>query len=180
MKPTFQRLAFILLLTSPPIASAGITLDGIGLDLGRGNDSTEVVRIHAKSNWDKKWFTGGAWHLAGYWEASLGGWQGGGEGGKDIWDIGITPVFRIQPNGGQSGLYLEGAVGAHLLSATRINNQRHFGSSLNFGDHVGFGVTFGGKGEYDLGYRFQHLSNAGIKKPNDGIEFHLLRFTYRY
>jgi hypothetical protein len=31
-----------------------------------------------------------------------------------------------------------------------------------------------------LSYRYQHLSNAGIKQPNQGINFHLLRFQYHF
>ena len=34
--------------------------------------------------------------------------------------------------------------------------------------------------KYDLGYRFQHLSNADIKKPNDGINFNQIRFSYHF
>lgn len=180
MKSTRRFLALLIMVFTPAIATADKMPDGFGLELGHGDDSTEETRVHAKWNWDKKWFTDGAWYLTGYWEASLGRWQGSGDGARDLWDIGITPVFRMQRHGSRSGLYLEGAIGAHLLSATRINDHRIFGSSFNFGDHVGFGATFGEKGRYDLGYRLQHLSNADIKKPNDGINFHQLRFTYNY
>jgi hypothetical protein len=138
------------------------------------------VRVNAKWNWDKKWYEAGNWHLTGYWEASLGRWGGDGAGARNLWDIGITPVFRLQQNSTKTGLYLEGGVGAHLLSHTRINASRAFGSSLQFGSHVGLGTTFGDRRQYDIGYRFQHLSNARIKSPNDGINFHQVRFTYSY
>ncbi len=180
MKLTCKFLAFLIMVFSPLIAVADKTPDGFGLELGRGSDSTDEVRIHAKWNWDKKWFTDGAWYLTGYWEVSLGRWQGSGDGSEDLWDVGITPVFRMQAKDRQSAFYLEGAVGAHLLSATRINKQRNFGSGFNFGDHVGFGATFGEKGRYDLGYRLQHLSNAELSRPNDGIDFHQVRLTYNY
>jgi len=160
--------------------SSAYAADGYTIELGRGSDSTELVRLHAKWNWNRKWFEAGDWHLTGYWEASLGHWSGDGAGAETLWDVGITPVFRLQPNSGKTGLYLEGAVGAHLLSENRINNSRAFGSSFNFGSHIGFGATFGDRGQYDLGYRLQHLSNAGLKDPNDGINFHQARFTYNY
>ena len=56
----------------------------------------------------------------------------------------------------------------------------NFGSSFQFGDHIGAGVRFGDKGRYDVGYRYQHLSNAGIKEPNQGINFHQLRLQYHF
>jgi hypothetical protein len=67
-----------------------------------------------------------------------------------------------------------------LLSATSLNSQRQFGSSFQFGDHVGAGVRFGEKGQYDLGYRYQHFSNAGIKGPNQGINYNELRLQYHF
>lgn len=35
-------------------------------------------------------------------------------------------------------------------------------------------------GAVGIGYRFQHLSNASIAPPNDGVEFHLLRLGWRF
>ena len=55
-----------------------------------------------------------------------------------------------------------------------------FGSSFQFGDHIGGGIRFGDKGQYDVGYKYQHLSNAGIKQPNQGINYHILRLQYRF
>ena len=76
-----------------------------------------------------------------------------------------------QSRGNPTGWYAEAGIGAHLLSETQINDHRRFSTAFQFGDHVGVGLRFGQRGEYDLGYRFQHLSNADIKKANDGINF---------
>ncbi|MDP1996021.1 MAG: acyloxyacyl hydrolase, partial [Gallionella sp.] len=46
--------------------------------------------------------------------------------------------------------------------------------------HVGVGARFGDRRQFDLGYRFQHLSNGGIKKPNQGINFNQIRFAYHF
>jgi hypothetical protein len=32
----------------------------------------------------------------------------------------------------------------------------------------------------DLGYRYQHLSNAGLGDSNPGINFHLVRLAYHF
>ena len=153
-------------------------VNGSSIELGTGDDSTQQVRVGVRWNWDKRWSIGQSWNATGFWEASLGYWDGDGAGAKGLWDIGFTPVFRLSPNG--SNFFLEGAIGAHLLSETRINNRRVFGSSFNFGDHVGFGWAFGEKNRYEIGYRFQHLSNASLADPNDGINFHQIRFGFNY
>ncbi|HNQ04209.1 MAG TPA: acyloxyacyl hydrolase [Thiobacillaceae bacterium] len=176
IRTTLLALPAALFLAASTVQAA----DGYGIELGHGDDSTELLRLHARWDWDKRWFEAGNWHLTGYWEAGLGHMWGEGAGARDLWDLGITPVFRLQPNDGRNGLYLEGAVGLHFLSHTRVNRKRQLGSSFNFGDHLGFGLTFGDRGQYDLGYRLQHLSNGGLKKPNDGINFHEIRLTYRY
>jgi hypothetical protein len=40
------------------------------------------------------------------------------------------------------------------------------------------GLGFGDKGRYELMYRYQHLSNADIEDPNQGINLHLVSFGY--
>jgi opacity protein-like surface antigen len=75
------------------------------------------------------------------------------------------------------GLYLEAGIGAHLISSTALGNKR-FGTAFQFGDHLGFGYRFGARGAADIGYRYQHLSNADIKVPNNGIDFHQVRLQY--
>jgi len=41
-------------------------------------------------------------------------------------------------------------------------------------------LGFGRHGQYELGYRYQHISNAGIKRPNDGLNLHMLRLGYSF
>jgi hypothetical protein len=121
------------------------------------------------------------WHLGGFWEASLAQWHKGdvAAGQNDnITDIGFTPVFRLQANS-LAGPYLEAAIGLHLLSSTQIGNKR-LSTAFQFGDHLGFGYRFGAKSAFDLGYRYQHHSNASIKRPNPGINFHEVRLQYHF
>ena len=43
-----------------------------------------------------------------------------------------------------------------------------------FGSHVGLGARLGDNGAYELMYRYQHQSNAGLGERNPGINFHVL------
>ena len=63
-----------------------------------------------------------------------------------------------------------------MLSDTRIG-RRDLSTAWQFGSHIGAGVTCG---QFEIGYRFQHLSNASIKEPNDGIDFHILSASLRF
>jgi lipid A 3-O-deacylase len=157
-------------------------VDGVSFELGNG-DYTDTARIGAIWNWKKQWFTNGNWLVTGFLEASAGSWRGKSHGGNNqtITDLGITPVFRFQQKN-PSGIapYLEGAIGFHLISPTYVYATRRFGSAFQFGDHVGFGVRFGDRQQFDLGYRLQHLSNGDIKEPNTGIDIEEVRFAYRF
>jgi hypothetical protein len=161
------------------ISGAADAVDGVSIAYGHASVAN-AARIGVEWNWNKHWFEGRNWHLGGYWELSAGYWQGrGADTNYDISDVGFTPVFRIERNSGR-GVYLEAGVGAHLLSRTRINSERAFSTAFQFGDHIGVGYRFGPHGRYDIGYRFQHLSNADIKKPNPGINFQEIRFEYHF
>ncbi|BBI99275.1 lipid A deacylase [Ferrigenium kumadai] len=171
-----------LLLGAMLFSGSVLAVDGVSVEYGKGN-ATEMARVGALWNWDKQWFTEGNWLVTGFWEASVGSWRGKSAIGNNqtITDVGVTPVFRLQQkNPVGFAPYAEGAIGFHLITPTFIYANRHFGSSFQFGDHLGVGVRFGDHQQFDLGYRYQHLSNGGIKKPNQGINFNQVRFTYHF
>jgi hypothetical protein len=57
---------------------------------------------------------------------------------------------------------------------------KDFSIPFAFGSHGGAGVRFGAKGRLEIGYRYQHLSNAGLGDSNPGINFHLVRLAYHF
>jgi lipid A 3-O-deacylase len=155
-------------------------VDAMAVELGRG-EGISLVRLGVQWDWKRRLLQGAEWHLGGYWDLAAGRWWNNSvrPGQNDgLWDVGLTPVFRVQPNG-LVGPYLEAAIGAHLLSARSLGDKR-FGTRFQFGDHLGIGYRFGAKQHFDLGYRFQHLSNAGIRRPNPGVNFHQMRLQYRF
>lgn len=158
-------------------------MDAAALELGASEGGVDRAGLALRWDWERQWFTEGEWHLGGYWELSASYWDGdaGKTGNGSLLEVGLTPVFRLQrgaPPGGTSP-YAEIGVGPHLMSETRIDD-KEMSTSFQFGSHLGFGARFGAQGHYELGYRFQHLSNAGIDHPNPGINFHLLRVVYHY
>jgi hypothetical protein len=154
-------------------ANPAHALDGAWLEVGGGDHGTERAGGALMWKWSRSWFADTGWELGGYWELSAGGWRTD----RLVADIGFTPVFRLQ-RADWAGPYLEAAVGFHLLSRRSLTRERESGSNFQFGDHVGFGVRFGPRGRYDLGVRLLHLSNAGLRQPNPGINFAVLRLAY--
>jgi len=157
-------------------------VEGVSLELGNG-DNTDTARVGAIWKWDKQWFAEGDWWVTGFWEATAGTWKGrsGVGNNQTITELAVTPVFRLQQkNPSTVAPYLEGAIGFHLISPTFVYANRQLGSAFQFGDHIGFGVRFGERQQFDLGYRYQHLSNGGIKQPNQGINLNQLHFSYYF
>jgi len=145
------------------------------------DNHTMMHRIGVQWNWDKKWLETKNWYLTGYWESSLGYWYNNDNAGKNtgLVDIGITPVFRYQRSEIYDFVpYIELAVGAHYLTDKDISARKKFSTHFQFGDHLAAGFVL--NKHYDLSYHFQHLSNANIKSPNPGINFHQIRFQYHF
>lgn len=145
----------------------------IDVETGWGDDDTQLYRVGIARDWNRAWFTEGDWQLTGHWLAQIGYWNSDRDDRENdnLWEAGLTPVLHLSPKA-TSGLrpYLEAGIGGHVLSDTRIG-RRELSTAWQFGSHLGAGLDCG---QFQLGYRFQHLSNASIKEPNDGIEFHIL------
>ena len=54
------------------------------------------------------------------------------------------------------------------ITATRINNDRQFGISFQFGEIGAVGVAFGENNRYELKLFVQHVSNGNINRENWG------------
>ena len=186
MKTTRLLLVPLLLYTAVSGASSNNWIDAISLSLAQDEDSneTDVYRIGLQNNWEHTWFNGGAWYVGGYWDLELAYMDSDISNSKnsDLFDLSLTPVFRLQRDTAlSSGIspYTEAGIGAHLLTDTRLGRQQ-YSTAFQFGSVIGLGIGFGNRGQYQLGYRYQHISNAGIKTPNDGLNLHLLRLAYSF
>jgi hypothetical protein len=159
-------------------------LDGISFEIGRASESTDLWRAGLQWNWQRRWFAERSWTLGAYWDLQAGQWRGPmrpGQPHQEIWDFGLTPVFRLERAARTEFVpYLEAAVGFHLLSNQRVNFRRIFSTHFQYGDHLGAGVRFGPERRYDASVRLQHLSNGGLEHPNPGINFVELRLAYRF
>ena len=147
-------------------STAAVAVENVAVEAGYGEDRTYLLRVAIDEPWRKRpaWR---AWQLAGYWEFSTALWDNREDSTADV---GVTPVFRVQ----RSSVYVEGAIGFHLVQ-THISAARTFSTAFQFAEHVGVGIRLD---KYELGVALQHLSNGGLRRPNPGINFALLRLRY--
>ncbi len=164
------------------IHSTAQAVDSFSLEAAAGENRTQLLRAAAQWNWDKSWFDSNGTHLSGYWDLSLAMWQENRykniEGKTERFaDIGFTPVFRFERSN-KKGPYAEAGIGVHLFSELYDNDGHRLATAFQFGDHIGAGYVF--SNGLDLGLKLQHFSNGGIKKPNGGVNFAVLRVAYPF
>lgn len=151
---------------------------------GNGVDTVGInVRTDPLITWE---FKGGS-SVAVLGEAEIAHWHGkeaqvvNTNTNRNILEIGFKPVVRYFPLASDSFRpYVEFGLGMHLLSHTTINQNRHLPTVFQFGEILGIGTQFCPKLACSLAVRLQHVSNAGIKQPNNGITFTQASFGYRF
>ncbi|MBI3283500.1 MAG: acyloxyacyl hydrolase [Burkholderiales bacterium] len=180
MHPPFKR-AVISAAAILFLQGSAYAVDSASLEFATGN-KTKMLRGGAQWNWDKQWFASNGSHLGGYWDATLAYWHGSAYQGirdnsQNLVDVGLTPVFRLR-NDSRKGLYAEAGIGLHMLSEIYDNNGRRFSTNFQFGDHIGAGYVLANG--WDFSFKYQHYSNGGIRHPNPGINYAVLKATYMF
>jgi hypothetical protein len=165
-------LSLVAAVSAPHAVAASLAPDGVALTVGDGNNVT-------------------VYGLAAHWDSlcmcselrergfdtrlvtQLAYWHGREQPAErsSLWDVGVTPMLRWIGPQAAARWFVEIGVGIHLLSATRINTERTFSTAFQFGETAGAGIAFGERQRYELGVYIQHVSNGGIKEPNDGLTF---------
>jgi hypothetical protein len=162
--------------------TSSYAVDGMSLEYGTGNN-TQMARVAAQWDWGKnwQWWQSNGTHIGGYWDLSVAQWKmnhyNNTNDSGTLTDIGLTPVFRFQRDDGK-GFYGEAGVGVHLFSKLYRNNDKVLSTAFQFGDHIGAGYVF--MNGVDVGIKLQHFSNGGIKQPNGGVNFAVLKVAYKF
>ena len=89
-------------------------------------------------------------------------------------DLNATAIWRNERPWG----YLEAGFGGYLLSKTINNPDTRVPSAFEFGSHIGIGFSLAKN--HAVGVALQHLSNAGLKQPNGGIDLVLVQYTFTH
>ena len=145
------------------------------MSLGRAADDADidVIRLGYRRTLasDARWwvptlveFGGGIWRVPDL------------AGTTRRFDLHATPVWRAD----YARAYVEAGIGVYLLSHTINNDTTQMSTSLEFGSHVGAGLRIGERRDIRVGIALQHLSNAGIKEPNGGVNFVLVNVSFPF
>lgn len=177
-----RQLVAMLLATAcagTALAATDLAPDALAFDYGTGNE-TRLLRANLQWDWDTQWWQSNGTHVSGYWDASLAAWDArdwrAENGTRTLADLGVTPVFRFEGDTHQ-GWFLDGGVGANLLSHLYENHRRNFSTAFQFGDLLGVGYQ---SGSWTAGLTLEHFSNGAIKHPNPGVNFAILSIEYRF
>ncbi len=170
--------AFSILLMALPMTVSAFEVDNASFEIG-GGAKVQMVRFGVQKNWQKKYFHSNGTHVAAFWDFSIAQWRGNAYRNtsgqqQHIIDIGATPTFRFQSDN-LKGWYGEVGIGYHLLSELYNNDNNQLSTAFQFGDHIGAGYVF--NNGWEVGMKIQHFSNGGIKKPNSGVNFLLVKLA---
>lgn len=120
--------------------------------------------------------------LSGYFELDLGRWHAEQDGRRShawVSQISVVPVLRLSGDGWR-GWYVEAGVGPSLLTPLYESKDKRFSTRFQFRDHLAVGRRFGESLRHEVALRLEHFSNAGITRPNPGINLLGLRYVHHW
>lgn len=146
-------------------------LDGLGFD--HGSD-------HSFGRTRMLWLWNMAEPIAEYGSVTLAGHYEFGFGqivpSPQNVQLGIAPILEWQFNGLPGSPMLETGLSANWLTLTE-QADRQISTNFQFGEILGVAMKLG---DWQIGARYQHLSNGDVKQPNNGYNFFNVVVKYWY
>lgn len=181
---TTARLAAAALLLAAALPAQALDLrpDGISIAVGPGRDHARMAGVGVVWDWDFERMRRKA-ELTAHTELLVNRWRADAFGGGhlDLTQYVVLPSLRMRLARGASPWFIEFGIGASWLDKTYATPDRTFGSRWNFYDMLGAGYSIGGvDGSHEVGLRWTHTSNLGIRDPNPGQDFIQLRYMLRF
>jgi hypothetical protein len=91
--------------------------------------------------------------------------------------VSIGPVWRLTPPGRE--LFVELGVAPTLIGGTRLDG-KDLGGIFHFTSSAAVGTGLARHAAWSAVLRFQHMSNASLRRPNPGLNLLGLDFSYRF
>lgn len=164
---------------APCSLSPNINTEKLFFSINYGKDNTiSQLRLAIGADWLENIYASNNLTLNGRLEINTNIWQSSlnNPQNKAGFIIGLSPIFRYSSPKHLTNGYFELGSGPQLLSSTIIEHENK-STLFQFGSILGFGYS--GK-LLEIGYRYLHLSNANIAKPNPGTDFHSIHFAYKF
>jgi hypothetical protein len=172
-----KQIVLIAFLAAAPGSQAVELRDfDIGVRVGTSmNDRTETFRqvegtVDYRLPWHWEWESG--FHVESRLDFSAGWLHGEGQEAA-VATLGPTAVLGWK----ELPLTLDIGSSPTLLSRHHFGN-RDFGGLFQFTTHIGLNWEL--LPHFQIGYRYQHMSNAGLFTPNPGLNLHMLGLSYQF
>jgi hypothetical protein len=177
---TFWICGFLLLagfgLFSATSRAQELRFESAGTRFGFHPDGANAhfYEVDATANWNLPWSweLGSSWRLQSRFDFSAG-WLGESSANAAVGTAGPTLIAILKT----FPLSFETGVSPTVLSRSNFPS-KDFGDLFQFTSHVGFGfdITSGMR----VGYRFQHMSNAGLSRHNPGLNLHMISVNFLF
>lgn len=127
------------------------------------------------ANWSLPWAWGGeeGWRLQTRVQGSLGDLGGAGD---EAFIATAGPNLLL--SFGKLPFTIETGSSPTVLSRDTFGNRKDIGSLFQFTSYAGLNYDIGS--HWRIGYRFQHMSNAGISRPDPGLNMHMFGFSFLF
>ncbi|HYA66342.1 MAG TPA: acyloxyacyl hydrolase [Burkholderiaceae bacterium] len=179
--PRLLNLIAILISPSILLAPAISRSEALAVEFGSGED-VRIETLDLDIDWCRSCRLAAPEHTSLAWELTAMAMQGhrAQEANDNLVALGAMPLLRYGWPERDGGLFVEDGVGVRLLSHTRLYNERQLSTAFQFGELLGIGFRFCRRNACEAGVRVQHISNADIKRPNDGVTFGAIRFAVHW
>jgi lipid A 3-O-deacylase len=178
----FPKLSLVVLATACAGGAHAMDWHPHGAFIEAGDAAHGTYSATAGLVWAWDWQ--GRWHQAlvtGSTEAYVSEWSARGIGERRTFtQLGVLPLVRIRFRGGASPWFVEGGIGASVMSPVYRTATKAFSTSFNFVEAFGIGCSLDAQHRHELSLRLQHISNADIKTPNPGENFVQLRYAFAF
>lgn len=157
-----------------------LTPHAVALQAGIGKGGTDMAGVALQWNWDFERLRRA--EVTAHTELMLNRWRydAVGGGSSELTQVALVPTLRMQLARGRSPWFVEVGVGASWMDRLLVTPDKRFSTRWNFYDLAGVGYCFGDRRQQELGLRWAHVSNAGIRKPNPGQDFLQLRYVVHF
>lgn len=161
-----------------------VAADSASFDVSPGyGDDVEILAFMVTFDRARPLLERATWRLTAQYEFGVTVFHGTRTdigGYRTIAGFGATPVLRAEWPAQRWPVFVEVGLGAMLITHTKLQLDHQFSTALQFDQVLGAGTRFGDRNQYELGLRLQHMSNANIKSPNNGLTWGALRFAWKF
>lgn len=150
----------------------------IGASYGHFSADSQYTGLYYAKPTQQALITHDYFDLNAHWEVDLAYWQSRLKQPKtkDGYTFSMMPVLSYRLSRIPLTPYLETGIGlAYISNSTMENIDKS--TNFQFTEILGLGVELA---DWRLGYRYRHISNAGISLPNNATDIHSLHLSYQF